>query len=155
MRGPGSGPQNLGGFAFAEPCDSAWGVAWWSTTRARPATDRGRAGTKTVHARVPAGSKMPSGSRLKGKGGPGEAGGPDGDLYIVVHVDAHPVFTRNADNLEITVPITFDEAALGGNIKVPVLGGGAVTLKGAAGDGQRPYFPGAREGCRPAGRKQG
>jgi molecular chaperone DnaJ len=82
-----------------------------------------------VNARLPAGVKDGQRIKLKGKGGPGAAGGPDGDLYIVVHVDSHPVFHRNGDNLEITVPVTFDEAALGANVKVPTLGGGTVTLK--------------------------
>ncbi|MEU1021594.1 DnaJ C-terminal domain-containing protein, partial [Streptomyces sp. NPDC005904] len=67
--------------------------------------------------------------RLRGKGAPGERGGPAGDLYVVVHVDAHPVFGRKGDNLTVTVPVTYPEATLGGEVKVPTLGGPAVTLK--------------------------
>ena len=128
--GTGQRAQNLGGFAFAEPCDECLGRGLVVDDPCPTCYGSGRAqNAKTVHARVPAGVKDGQRIKLKGKGGPGEAGGPDGDLYIVVHVDAHPVFTRSGDNLEITVPVTFDEAALGANIKVPVLGGGAVTLK--------------------------
>ena len=71
--------------------------------------------------------------RLRGKGAPGERGGPAGDLYVIVHVDAHPVFGRKGDNLTVTVPVTFTEAALGGEVKVPTLGGPPVTLKLPAG----------------------
>ncbi|MCB9411630.1 MAG: molecular chaperone DnaJ [Actinobacteria bacterium] len=128
--GTGQRAQNLGGFAFAEPCDECLGRGLVVDDPCPTCYGSGRAqSTRTVNARVPAGVKDGQRIKLKGKGGPGEAGGPDGDLYIVVHVDSHPVFARNGDNLEITVPVTFDEAALGANVKVPVLGGGVVTLK--------------------------
>jgi molecular chaperone DnaJ len=48
---------------------------------------------------------------------------------VVVHVDSHPVFGRKDDNLTVTVPVTFTEAALGGEVRVPTLGGPPVTLK--------------------------
>lgn len=128
--GTGQRAQNLGGFAFAEPCDECLGRGLVVDDPCPTCYGSGRAQTsKTVNARVPAGVKDGQRIKLKGKGGPGEAGGANGDLYIVVHVDKHPVFTRSGDNLEITVPITFDEAALGGTIKVPVLGGSTVTLR--------------------------
>jgi molecular chaperone DnaJ len=50
-------------------------------------------------------------------------------LYVIVHVGAHPVFGRRGDNLTVTVPVTFAEAALGGEVRVPTLGGPPVTLK--------------------------
>ena len=71
--------------------------------------------------------------KLKAKGAPGENGGPAGDLYILTHVKPHPVFGRSGDNLTITVPVTFVEAALGAEIKVPVLGGLPVTVRIAPG----------------------
>jgi molecular chaperone DnaJ len=86
-----------------------------------------------VQARIPAGVKDGSRIRLKGKGAPGERGGPNGDLFVVVHVTAHPVFTRKGDNLTVTVPLTFAEAVLGANIKVPNTDGSTVTLKIPAG----------------------
>ena len=71
--------------------------------------------------------------RLSGRGGSGPGPGGNGDLYVTVHVDSHPVFTRKNDDLHITVPITYREAVLGGNIKVPTFDGELVTVKLASG----------------------
>ena len=90
----------------------------------------GRASSsRTMQVRIPAGVRDGQRIRLRGKGASGEGGGPNGDLYVVVHVDSHPVFGRKADNLTVTAPVTIDEAALGAQIKVPTLGGTPVTLK--------------------------
>ncbi|MEO6470290.1 MAG: DnaJ C-terminal domain-containing protein, partial [Aeromicrobium sp.] len=71
--------------------------------------------------------------RLRGKGGKGEAGGPNGDLLLLVHVAAHKMFGRKGDNLTITVPVAFDEAALGAEIQVPTLNGQPVKIRIPAG----------------------
>ena len=84
---------------------------------------------RTISARIPAGVKDGQRIRLRGKGAAGERGGPQGDLYVTVHVAKHPLFGRKGDNLTLTVPISFDEAALGAEIKVPTLDGAPVTLK--------------------------
>ncbi|MDQ1308072.1 MAG: molecular chaperone DnaJ [Actinomycetota bacterium] len=128
-QGTGQTVRNAGGFALGEPCDECLGRGLVVDDPCMTCFGSGRAqSTRTVNARVPAGVKDDQRIRLKGKGGPGESGGPDGDLYIRVHVDKHPVFTRSGDNLELVLPVTFDEAALGAHVKVPVLGGGLVTL---------------------------
>ena len=66
----------------------------------------------TVKANIPA--SIEDGKRiiLKGKGGAGQPGAPAGDLYIEIHVTPHPIFTRKGDNLSLTLPVTFAEAAL-------------------------------------------
>jgi molecular chaperone DnaJ len=69
--------------------------------------------------------------RVKGKGAPGEAG--PGDLFILLHVKPHSVFARKGENLTITLPVTFPEAALGADIKVPTLTGDDVTVRLAPG----------------------
>ena len=89
--------------------------------------------SRTVQARIPAGVKDGQRIRLKGKGAAGENGGPAGDLLIKVSVRAHPLFGRKGDALTLEAPITFDEAALGAEIKVPTLGGAPVTLRVPAG----------------------
>jgi len=88
---------------------------------------------RTIQARIPAGVKNGQQIRLRSKGASGERGGPAGDLYVNVHVSAHPVFGRKGDNLTVDVPVTFDEAALGADIKVPTLTGPPVTVKIPAG----------------------
>ena len=88
---------------------------------------------RTIQARIPAGVKDGQRIRLRGKGQAGVNGGPAGDLYVTVKVTPHRVFGRKGDNLTVEVPISFDEAALGAEIKVPVLGGAPVTLKIPAG----------------------
>ena len=88
---------------------------------------------RTISARIPAGVKDGQRIRLRGKGATGERGGPAGDLYVDVKVSDHPLFGRRGDNLTLAVPVSFDEAALGADIKVPTLGGAPVTLKIPAG----------------------
>jgi molecular chaperone DnaJ len=70
--------------------------------------------------------------RLGGKGSPGRRGGPAGDLIVTVRVQKHPLFGRSADDLTLTVPVTFAELALGTTLRVPTLDG-AVSLKVPAG----------------------
>ena len=78
---------------------------------------------------------------------PGRANGPAGDLYVVVHVDTHPLFGRRGKNLTLTVPVTFPEAALGTTITVPTLDD-PVTLRVPAGTRPRVRPSGSRAaGC--------
>ena len=82
-----------------------------------------------MQARIPAGVKNDQRIRLRGKGAPGQQGGPAGDLFITVHVSPHPVFNRDGNNLTITIPVRFDEVALGADIAVPVFDGQPVTIR--------------------------
>ena len=87
--------------------------------------------TQNITARVPAGVNDGAKIRVKGKGGEGEAG--PGDLFILLTVKPHPIFSRKGENLLMTLPVTFAEAALGGDIKVPTLDGESVTVRLAPG----------------------
>lgn len=86
-----------------------------------------------VSMRTPIGVKDGQKIRLRGKGEKSANGGDSGDLVVTASVEEHPVFSRDGNNLRITVPVTFDEAALGAEIKVPTLSGMPVTVKVAAG----------------------
>ena len=86
---------------------------------------------ETITTRVPAGVKDGSKIKLKGRGAPGQAG--PGDLFVIIHVTKHPVFTRDEDNLSMTLPVTFAEAALGADIAVPTLDGDEVKVRLAPG----------------------
>ena len=88
-------------------------------------------GPQTISARVPAGVNDGAKIRVKGKGAPGEAG--PGDLFIELQVKPHATFSRKGENLLLTLPVTFAEAALGADIKVPTLSGDDVTVRLAAG----------------------
>ena len=84
---------------------------------------------RTVNARIPAGVRDGQKIRLRGKGRPGIAGAPGGDLVVTVNVTPHPVFSLDGENLRVTVPVAFDEAALGATIEVPTLDGSTVRVK--------------------------
>ncbi|MFI2365476.1 DnaJ C-terminal domain-containing protein [Promicromonospora sp. NPDC019610] len=88
---------------------------------------------RTFTARIPAGINDGKKIRLRGKGRPGVAGGPAGDLVVTVHVTPHPVWTLDGTDLRMTVPVTFAEAALGTTLEVPTLDGATVRLKVPAG----------------------
>ena len=81
----------------------------------------------TITTRVPAGVKDGQKIRLRGKGSPGPGG--SGDLILTVTVQPHPLFGRSGDDLTVTVPVTFAEAALGAQIAVPTFDGSTVTVK--------------------------
>jgi molecular chaperone DnaJ len=134
--GTGQGSRNLGSFAFSEPCKTCRGRGLVVDDPCETCSGSGRAmSTRTIQARIPAG--VADGQRIKipGKGTSGERGGPAGDLYVRVHVKPHPhgTFGRSGSNLTMTVPVTFPEAALGAEIKVPSLGGMPVSLRIPAG----------------------
>jgi molecular chaperone DnaJ len=80
---------------------------------------------------VPAGIKDGAKIKIKGRGAPGAAG--PGDLYVLIHVTPHPIFSRKDENIHLTLPITFGEATLGADISVPTLDGDEVTVRIAPG----------------------
>jgi molecular chaperone DnaJ len=133
----GSGMQTStsgGVFAVTEPCRDCRGRGMVVDEPCPVCLGSGRGrSTKNMQVRVPAGVTDGQKIRLKGKGGAGENGGAAGDLYVLVHVRPHPVFGRKDDNLTLTAPVTFNEAALGADIQVPTLDGPAVRLRIPAG----------------------
>ena len=100
-----------------------------TTLELKLSTDGGK--PQTITARVPAGVNDGAKIRVKGKGAPGEAG--PGDLFILLQVKPHPIFSRKAENITLTLPVSFVEATLGADIKVPTLDGEEVTVRIAPG----------------------
>ncbi|MFC7326328.1 molecular chaperone DnaJ [Marinactinospora rubrisoli] len=128
--GTGHENKNLGGFSLSEPCPECRGRGLVVDDPCPTCHGSGRGkSTHTIQARIPAGVSDGQRIRIKGKGAPGERGGPAGDLYVVVHVQPHPLFGKSGENLTITVPVTFPEAVLGADVRVPTLNGFPVTVK--------------------------
>lgn len=76
-------------------------------------------GGDPITVRIPAGADHGSRVRVRGKGGPGIANGPPGDLLLTLEVEDHPVFDRDGDNLSVEIPVTLSEAFHGAQIMVP------------------------------------
>ncbi|MEL6892059.1 MAG: molecular chaperone DnaJ [Actinomycetota bacterium] len=140
---PGTSPQmcencggrgviddNQGFFAMSSPCQVCQGSGVrieypCETCRGSGVEQRPR----EVKTRIPAGVRDGQTIRLKGRGGPGRNGGPNGDLLVELKVMPHQRFGRRGDDLTVSVPVTFDRAALGGDVEVPTIEGGVVTLR--------------------------
>ena len=125
--------RNQGAFAFSEPCRDCRGTG---SVIDDPCPDCRGTGvttqTRTITVKIPAGVSDGQRIKLSGKGVPGPRGGPAGDLFVRVHVRQHELFGRQGDDLTLTLPVTFPEAALGTTVRVPTMDG-AVTLKIPAG----------------------
>ena len=132
--GTGAVAVDQGPFSFSNVCPTCGGRGQVVRDKCRHCKGRGtEVRPREVKVRVPSGVRDGQRIRVQGRGAPGQSGGPPGDLYVVVHVGEHPVFGRSGTkHLTVTVPITFAEAALGAQVKVPTLDG-PVTVKVPAG----------------------
>ena len=122
--GAGVITRNQGAFGFSEPCRDCRGTGSLvddpcPDCRGTGATTR----TRTITVRVPSGVDDGQRIRLAGQGEAGLRGAPAGDLFVTVHVNPHPVFRRDANNLRVTIPVSFAELALGTTLSVPTLDG--------------------------------
>ena len=128
--GRGVTDDNQGFFAMTAPCQVCQGTG----TRIEYPCDTCR-GTgierrpREVKTRIPAGVKDGQTIRLSGRGAPGRNGGPAGDLLVQLRVMPHARFGRKGDDLTVTMPVSFADAALGADIDVPALDGGTVKLR--------------------------
>jgi molecular chaperone DnaJ len=131
--GRGQVISSRGFFQVSQTCPRCRGVGQIVEKPCRQCDGEGRIERSSrIKLKIPAG--ITDGSRLRSSrnGEAGIRGGPQGDLYVVVHIQEHSVFHREEDNLYCEVPIPFSVATLGGEVPVPTLEGKA-TLKVPAG----------------------
>ncbi len=131
--GSGTVSDSHGLFALSQPCPRCRGngVIVEKPCKTCRGTGRERV-TKRYAVKIPAGVKDGTRIRLKGKGEPGANGGHAGDLFVVVAVEASPLYERRDADLVLEVPVTYPEAALGATVEIPTPEG-PVNLKVPAG----------------------
>ena len=124
----GSGTVRLsqGFFSIQQTCPTCHGSGKMITDPCATCRGAGRLKKhKTLSVKIPAGVDEGDRIRLSGEGEAGVNGGPAGDLYVVIHLKEHGVFQRDGDDLHCEMPISFSQAALGGEIEIPTLDGSA------------------------------
>jgi molecular chaperone DnaJ len=132
-RGTGQQRFQQGFLTVARPCPTCHGGGKVIARPCHACRGAGRVGReRKITAKIPAGIATGQRLRLYGEGEHGAAGGPAGDLYVVVHVQEHPFFHREGDDLYCEMPMTFPTLALGGEVRVPLVNGDD-TIKVAAG----------------------
>jgi molecular chaperone DnaJ len=125
-RGTGQVVLQQGFFRISRPCDACGGDGEVVPERCPTCRGSGRSeGQQAITVRVPAGVEDGMRLRLAGEGEAGVAGGPPGDLYVVVSVKPHPLFERDGTDIHCEVPVPVYQAALGAEIEIPTLEGRA------------------------------
>jgi len=123
-RGAGQLRYQQGFLTVARPCSNCRGTGKTIAKPCQTCRGIGRvARERKLTVKIPAGIATGQRLRLQSEGEHGTSGGPPGDLYVVVHVQDHPFFHREGDDLYCEVPMPFPTLALGGSLKVPTLNG--------------------------------
>ena len=124
----GSGTVRIsqGFFSIQQTCPTCHGTGKMVTDPCASCRGAGRLKKhKTLAVKIPSGVDEGDRIRLSGEGEAGVNGGPPGDLYVVIHLKSHSVFQREGDELHCEMPISYSQAALGGEIEIPTLDGSA------------------------------
>jgi molecular chaperone DnaJ len=121
--GSGNVAQMAGAMKFSLTCPRCGGSGWLRNACPACGGDGRVTRTESVEVRIPPGARTGSRLRVPGKGNAGTMGAPPGDLYITTKVEDHAFFHRDGDQIEIRVPVTVWEAALGAKIEVPTIDG--------------------------------
>ncbi len=124
--GSGTVSQMAGAMRFNLTCPRCNGTGQLRNTCPACGGEGRIAHREVVEVRIPPGVRTGSRLRVAGKGNAGTMGAPPGDLYITTNVEPHPFFRREGDDIEIRVPVTVWEAALGSKIEVPTIEGRAL-----------------------------
>lgn len=123
-KGTGRIQKQTGFMKFASVCTNCEGSGYLPGKQCRDCDGDGRSDKVTkIRVRIPAGVDDSSKVRIPAKGNAGRFGGKPGDLIITINVSPHKFFKRNGSNLEILLPLTYHEAAMGAKIEVPTLDG--------------------------------
>ncbi len=122
--GSGQAIFQQGLFRISRPCEACRGEGRVVRDPCKSCRGTGRVeGERSIKVRIPPGVEDGMRLRVGGEGEAGIAGGPPGDLYVVMRLAPHPLFVREATDLICDVPIPFVQAALGAEIEVPTLEG--------------------------------
>jgi len=132
-QGRGEVRHSQGFLTVARTCPKCRGEGERIETPCKVCRGEGRQrADRLLQVKIPAGIEDGMQMRLNGEGSGGLAGGPSGDLYVLVRLLAHDLFTRDGADLYCDLPVSFAQLALGAEVEVPVLGG-STKLKVAAG----------------------
>src|SRR3982751_1341057 len=124
--GHGQVRMQQGFFSIQQTCPRCHGTGKMVSNPCQPCGGTGRIKKhKTLSVKIPSGVDEGDRIRLSSEGEAGVNGGPSGDLYVVIHIKPHAVFTRDHNDLHCEMPISFTTAALGGDIEIPTLEGHA------------------------------
>jgi molecular chaperone DnaJ len=122
--GHGQVRMQQGFFSIQQTCPRCHGTGKTIASPCPTCSGAGRVKQhKTLSVKIPAGVDQGDRIRLSGEGEAGVNGGPQGDLYVVIHIKQHQVFQRDHNDLHCEMPISFTTAALGGEIEIPTLDG--------------------------------
>jgi len=121
-RGTGQLRYQQGFLTVARPCSNCRGSGQVISKPCQTCRGAGRVGReRKITVKIPPGIATGQRLRLYGEGEHGTAGGPPGDLYVVIHVQEHPFFHREGDDLYCEIPVTYPLLALGGELRVPTV----------------------------------
>ncbi|MBU0752110.1 MAG: molecular chaperone DnaJ [Gammaproteobacteria bacterium] len=122
--GHGQVRMQQGFFSIQQTCPKCHGTGRYVADPCGSCHGAGRVKQhKTLSVKIPAGVDEGDRIRLSSEGEPGVNGGPSGDLYVQIHLKPHAVFQRDHDDLHCEMPVSFTNAALGGEIEIPTLDG--------------------------------
>ncbi len=125
--GSGKIQKQTGFMKFSSACSYCSGTGYVPGRQCSACNGEGRVDkVSKIRVRIPSGVDNESKVRITEKGNVGRLGGPPGDLIISINVSNHNFFRRSGSNLEVTVPITYMEAAMGAKIEVPTLEGSTI-----------------------------
>ncbi|MFY0633565.1 MAG: molecular chaperone DnaJ [Vannielia sp.] len=132
--GMGKVRAQQGFFTVERTCPTCGGLGQHIKNPCKSCGGQGRVEKdRSLSVNIPAGVETGTRIRLSGEGEAGLRGGPTGDLYIFIEVEAHPLFEREGADLFCRVPVSMTSAALGGDIEVPTIDGGRSRVKIPAG----------------------